>query len=104
MKILVQISRVLVGLLFIFLGVIKLNDPSGFSIKLNEYFDVFAADVSAKQDTMTVSLMDAAKLIGSKQAVLYSFDKQRTLERENDYEAQRDTSGKVIRHDANLEL
>ncbi len=42
MKILVQLSRVLVGVLFIFSGLIKLNDPMGFSFKLNDYF---AADV-----------------------------------------------------------
>lgn len=38
MKILVSISRILVGALFIFSGFIKLNDPLGFSYKLQEYF------------------------------------------------------------------
>lgn len=38
MKYLVQISRVLVGILFIISGLIKLNDPLGFSYKLQEYF------------------------------------------------------------------
>ncbi|WP_298345071.1 BT_3928 family protein [uncultured Algibacter sp.] len=38
MKTLVNISRGLVGLLFIFSGFIKLNDPLGFSYKLQEYF------------------------------------------------------------------
>ncbi|MFC0603936.1 BT_3928 family protein [Winogradskyella pulchriflava] len=38
MKYLVQISRVLVGVLFIISGFIKLNDPLGFSYKLQEYF------------------------------------------------------------------
>jgi uncharacterized membrane protein YphA (DoxX/SURF4 family) len=33
-----QISRILVGLLFIVSGLIKLNDPVGFSYKLAEYF------------------------------------------------------------------
>lgn len=33
-----QVSRVLVGLLFIISGLIKLNDPVGFSYKLAEYF------------------------------------------------------------------
>jgi uncharacterized membrane protein YphA (DoxX/SURF4 family) len=37
-NILTQISRVLVGLLFIISGLIKLNDPVGFSYKLAEYF------------------------------------------------------------------
>lgn len=34
----VQLSRALVGGLFIFSGVIKLNDPIGFGYKLEEYF------------------------------------------------------------------
>ncbi|WP_299684251.1 BT_3928 family protein [uncultured Dokdonia sp.] len=38
MKIAVQIARFLVGALFIFSGFIKLNDPLGFSYKLQEYF------------------------------------------------------------------
>ncbi|WP_335966165.1 BT_3928 family protein [Galbibacter sp. PAP.153] len=37
-KILVSIARILVGLLFIISGLIKLNDPVGFSFKLEEYF------------------------------------------------------------------
>lgn len=41
MKIIAQISRVLVGALFIFSGWIKANDPLGFSYKLDEYFNVF---------------------------------------------------------------
>ncbi len=42
MKLITQISRILVGALFIFSGLIKLNDPMGFAFKLNDYF---AADV-----------------------------------------------------------
>ena len=45
MKYLVNVLRVLVGLLFIFSGLIKANDPTGFSIKLDEYFSVFSADL-----------------------------------------------------------
>lgn len=37
-NILVQFSRIFVGLLFIISGLIKLNDPVGFSYKLGEYF------------------------------------------------------------------
>jgi len=33
--------RIFVGLLFIFSGLIKINDPLGFSYKLEEYFEVF---------------------------------------------------------------
>ncbi len=42
MKILVPFSRIFVGILFIISGFIKLNDPLGFSYKLQEYF---SADV-----------------------------------------------------------
>ncbi|MFP4846644.1 BT_3928 family protein [Winogradskyella sp. PE311] len=38
MKYLVQISRIFTGILFIISGFIKLNDPLGFSYKLQEYF------------------------------------------------------------------
>ncbi len=38
MKVLVSLSRILVGILFIISGFIKLNDPLGFSYKLQEYF------------------------------------------------------------------
>ncbi|SOC80811.1 Uncharacterized membrane protein YphA, DoxX/SURF4 family [Salinimicrobium sediminis] len=38
MKILVSIARWVVGILFIFSGFVKLNDPIGFSFKLEEYF------------------------------------------------------------------
>jgi uncharacterized membrane protein YphA (DoxX/SURF4 family) len=38
---LIWFCRIAVGLLFIFSGLIKANDPLGFSYKLEEYFDVF---------------------------------------------------------------
>jgi uncharacterized membrane protein YphA (DoxX/SURF4 family)/peroxiredoxin len=38
MKYLVHISRLIVGVLFFISGLIKLNDPLGFSYKLQEYF------------------------------------------------------------------
>jgi uncharacterized membrane protein YphA (DoxX/SURF4 family) len=59
MKIFAQISRVIVGLLFIFSGLIKLNDPVGTQYKLEEYFEVFAADLPAFHD-LFVSLIPMA--------------------------------------------
>jgi uncharacterized membrane protein YphA (DoxX/SURF4 family) len=44
MRFLDQFSRFFVGGLFIFSGLIKLNDPIGTEIKMEEYFDVFAQD------------------------------------------------------------
>jgi len=40
-KALLNFSRVFVGVLFIFSGLIKANDTLGFGYKLEEYFDVF---------------------------------------------------------------
>ncbi len=34
-------AKIFVGLLFIFSGLVKINDPLGFSYKLQEYFEVF---------------------------------------------------------------
>ena len=41
-----NIARFLVGGLFIFSGLIKVNDPIGTAIKLEEYFDVFSSDIA----------------------------------------------------------
>jgi|TARA_B110000263_G_scaffold229350_1_gene223038 uncharacterized membrane protein YphA (DoxX/SURF4 family) len=44
MKNIYTLSRYLVGILFIFSGLIKINDPVGTQIKLEEYFQVFSSD------------------------------------------------------------
>jgi uncharacterized membrane protein YphA (DoxX/SURF4 family) len=41
MKALVNISRIIVGILFIFSGLIKANDPLGLSYKMQEFFEVW---------------------------------------------------------------
>jgi uncharacterized membrane protein YphA (DoxX/SURF4 family) len=45
-----RIARILVGIVFIFSGLIKLNDPVGTQIKFEEYFEVFAQDVPFLHD------------------------------------------------------
>jgi uncharacterized membrane protein YphA (DoxX/SURF4 family) len=45
-----RIARFLVGTVFIFSGLIKLNDPVGTQIKFEEYFEVFAQDVPFLHD------------------------------------------------------
>lgn len=45
-QIVLLIIRFVVGGLFIFSGLIKINDPIGTSIKLEEYFDVFSYDIA----------------------------------------------------------
>ncbi len=47
MKYINQFCRFSVGLLFIISGLIKLNDPIGTAIKMEEYFEVFASDFSS---------------------------------------------------------
>lgn len=41
MKLLLTISRILVGLLFIFSGLVKANDPHGLSYKMQEFFELW---------------------------------------------------------------
>ncbi len=45
--ILLRLIEYFVGGLFIFSGLIKLNDPVGTAIKLEEYFEVFHADIAS---------------------------------------------------------
>jgi uncharacterized membrane protein YphA (DoxX/SURF4 family) len=46
MKIIDNAVRWFVGVLFIFSGLVKLNDPVGTAIKMEEYFEVFATDIA----------------------------------------------------------
>ncbi|HNB82734.1 MAG TPA: hypothetical protein PLP14_11575, partial [Chitinophagaceae bacterium] len=38
------IIRIFVGVLFIFSGLIKANDPSGLAYKMGEFFEIWARD------------------------------------------------------------
>ena len=46
MKIAINIIRIFVALLFIFSGLIKANDPLGTAYKMEEYFEVWTADLT----------------------------------------------------------
>ena len=46
MNVMDKVVRWFVGLLFIFSGLVKLNDPIGTAIKMEEYFEVFSNDIS----------------------------------------------------------
>ena len=60
MKILLWTARLIVGTIFILSGLIKANDPHGFSYKLKEYFEVFAQDLTHR--TEMVLTEDGEKL------------------------------------------
>ncbi len=60
MKIFVSFSRIIVGALFIFSGLIKLNDPVGFSFKLKDYF---APEVLNLEFLVPFALMIAIVLV-----------------------------------------
>lgn len=47
MRVIDKVIAFLVGGLFIFSGLVKLNDPIGLAIKLEEYFEVFAEDFAS---------------------------------------------------------
>ncbi|MFQ3576387.1 MAG: BT_3928 family protein [Cytophagales bacterium] len=46
MKFITQFCRIFVGVLFVISGLIKLNDPVGTAIKMEEYFEVFAESLA----------------------------------------------------------
>lgn len=62
MRILVGFSRIFVGVLFIISGFIKLNDPLGFSYKLQEYFS---------QDVLNLPFLEPYALIISILVVVF---------------------------------
>jgi uncharacterized membrane protein YphA (DoxX/SURF4 family) len=66
MKVIVNILRVLVGILFIFSGLVKSNDPTGFSYKLDEYFSVFAADLEPSQDSVDFRIAMGENVVDKK--------------------------------------
>ena len=61
--ILLWISRIFVGLLFIFSGLIKANDPMGFGYKLQEYFHVFHLTVFNDYSTWIAIILCALEII-----------------------------------------
>ncbi|MGJ1323735.1 BT_3928 family protein [Sphingobacterium faecium] len=56
-------ARLLTGLLFIFSGFIKANDPTGFGYKLEEYFHVFHTDFLMDYATTIAIIVCAFEII-----------------------------------------
>ena len=70
MKLLTSISRYLVGGLFIFSGLIKINDPVGTQIKLEEYFTVFSVDIAPFFDALKPAALFLSVLLSTLEIVL----------------------------------
>ncbi len=71
MKLIAKFSRFFVGILFVVSGLIKLNDPIGTSIKMEEYFEVFSQDfhpfflhLSNMSLTIAVTMIVAEVVLG----------------------------------------
>lgn len=78
MKILTQISRLLVGGLFIFSGLVKAIDPLGTSYKMEDYFHVWGTDFMAEGATFLAVMMIAVEIILGV-ALLIGYKKNLTL-------------------------
>jgi len=61
MKIFLAACRVIVGTLFVISGLIKANDPSGFSYKLEEYFTVFSTDLGTVKKEVPAEIDEKIK-------------------------------------------
>lgn len=70
MKILDTIARYLVGGLFIFSGLIKINDPVGTQIKLEEYFTVFSIDIAPFFDSLKPAALVFSVVLSTAEIVL----------------------------------
>ncbi len=70
MKIFNTVARYIVGGLFIFSGLIKVNDPVGTQIKLEEYFTVFAVDIAPFFDSLKPLALFFSILLSTLEVVL----------------------------------
>lgn len=80
MKLIAQLSRLFVGVLFIISGLVKLNDPMGFSFKLEEYFSSSVLNLPFLEPfalTIALILVIAEVLLGV--ALLLGYRKKLTL-------------------------
>ena len=62
MKVFLNVCRVIVGVLFIISGMIKANDPMGFSYKMEEYFTVFKLTEAKFDTTYTMRELSAEEI------------------------------------------
>src|ERR1700712_5442941 len=70
MKLLVNISRMIVGLLFIFSGLVKANDPLGLSYKMQEFFEVWGMSSFNDYTLFFALVMNAFEIIAGVAVIL----------------------------------
>ena len=63
MKLFINASRIVVGLLFIFSGLVKANDPHGLSYKMQEFFELWGMSQFDSLTLMFSLLMNAFEII-----------------------------------------
>ena len=63
MKLTINIARVIVGLLFIFSGLVKANDPLGLSYKMQEFFELWGMTKFNSWTLLMSVLMNAFEII-----------------------------------------
>jgi uncharacterized membrane protein YphA (DoxX/SURF4 family) len=63
MKLTVNIARIIVGLLFIFSGLVKANDPLGLSYKMQEFFELWHLEKFNSWTLLMSVLMNAFEII-----------------------------------------
>lgn len=63
MKLFINASRIIVGLLFIFSGLVKANDPHGLSYKMQEFFELWGMSQFDSLTLMFSVLMNAFEII-----------------------------------------
>ena len=65
MKIILNIIRVFVGVLFIFSGLVKGNDPLGLAYKMDEFYEVWIGDLASSSFFMKDALTSFFSFPGS---------------------------------------
>src|SRR5919107_593276 len=63
MKILPSVIRIVVGVLFIFSGLIKANDPTGLSYKMEEFFEVWGLQSLNNYTLAFAVIMNAFEIV-----------------------------------------
>ena len=79
-KLIINISKIFVGVLFIFSGLIKINDPFGLSYKMEEFFLVLNVPFLSKYALLLSVLMNTLEIVaGIFVLINYYYKKTLTL-------------------------